>query len=264
MLGLISVRPRNLFRYLVADECSLLKQAEKGVQSDGWGIAFYNSEPVIYKSTRPVYLERDAFSSLAIKKARIIIAHVRKASNPLKVSREELIALENTQPFRHGRYVFAHNGTIYYPREAIAYLGEYRSLLKGINDSEVYFLLLLKELSETGDFLNALRNVIRIFHEIHAERGGGVDIPYTSLNCIFTDGHYLYAATHYLGGPRLKTICLGNEPYYDMTYLSDGESLIVASERTNRRGPWRKIRNGYVIAATVEEGELSFKVLRLV
>ena len=60
MIGIISVRPTSLYKYLVEDECSLLIQAEKGKQSDGWGIGYYERGKLrIFKSPRPVYEEKE-------------------------------------------------------------------------------------------------------------------------------------------------------------------------------------------------------------
>lgn len=82
-----------------------------------------------------------------------------EGQQPRGLPSEMLIGLENTQPFSWGRYVFAHNGTLYVPDEAAILLGDYRRLVRGANDSEVYFALLVKETEENGDVVEALRAI---------------------------------------------------------------------------------------------------------
>src|SRR6185437_6135964 len=71
---------------------------------------------------------------------------VRWASNPMKLPKSEVIGLVHTQPFVHGRWLFAHNGTLYIPREVRAALGDWNQWIQGNNDSEVLFYWLLKHL----------------------------------------------------------------------------------------------------------------------
>ena len=72
--------------------------------------------PRIFKSPKPLYRDRTQVRK-AIKqpKGNILVGHVRWASNPLKLSRKELIGTTHTQPFTHGRWMFAHNGTLLDP-----------------------------------------------------------------------------------------------------------------------------------------------------
>ena len=99
MVGIVSLIPLKALECLAKSECSLLAQAERGKQSDGWGIGYYDASGNlrVFKSPNSVYSEKDLFirvSSSIVSK--IIIAHIRKASNPINLPREKLIGLENT------------------------------------------------------------------------------------------------------------------------------------------------------------------------
>jgi len=61
----------------------------------------------------------------------------------MNLPREKLIGLENTQPFTYKNLIFAHSGLIK-ALEARKKLGKYDDLIKRVNDSEVYFALLIK------------------------------------------------------------------------------------------------------------------------
>jgi len=125
----LSISASNANKYLLEDPCSLYAQSKKDpkrLQGDGWGIGFYkNEDPILIKSEKPIYMDYEDFSS-AVQQARsrIIIAHIRRASNPRGLPREKIISKENSQPFMYGKYIFAHNGTITIPDEVAETLGE--------------------------------------------------------------------------------------------------------------------------------------------
>ena len=263
-MGVISPEPVSAYDLLVQSRCSLLEQAKVGGQSDGWGVGYYiDSELRVLKSPGAAYLEEEAFKRVARSvRSRIIIAHVRKASNPRRLPRELLISMENTQPFSHGNFVFTHNGVIYIPDEVLERLEpRYRKLVKGLNDSEVYFALLLKSLDVSGDVLEALRMVEEELREAMEECGRDVEKPYSSLNTVFSDGERLYAYNRYLsdGG---ESLCLGDQPYYQMVYARIGDGLAVASEKIGMYG-WTEMHNGELLEASVSDGGVEYRVRRL-
>jgi glutamine amidotransferase len=265
LLGAIFAETGSIQHHFLNSECSLFTQAVKGRQSDGWGIGFYSqgNNPVIFKSDKPVYEDKEEFEK-AVKSTmgRIIIAHVRKASNPMGLAREMLISLENSQPFSYSNYVLAHNGTINIPDEVSKRLGPYAKLIKGRNDSEVYFYLLLSLIEKEGDVTNAFKKVehtlMKIFLE---EKVSRFETPFTSLNTIFSDGNRLYAFTRYLYNPG-PSMCYGDAPIYEMCFKISSDHIVVASEKTER-GDWVPLKNNSLLVCWVEGGELKHKVLDL-
>ena len=104
-------------------KAALIANARKG--GDGWGAGWFDkNKPRVFKSFHPMYQDKTRVLSAARQaKGKVLIGHVRWASNPLKLKRSELIGLAHTQPFTHGKYLFAHNGTLFIPKEVAAQLG---------------------------------------------------------------------------------------------------------------------------------------------
>lgn len=264
MIGVISVKSTNLLKYLVNDECSLLVQARKGEQSDGWGIGYYKGGKVrVFKSPNPVYKEEKVFKDISTRiNSKLIIAHVRKASNPRGLPKHMLIGVENSQPFFYKNYLFAHNGTIYIPDEVTETLGKYKELIKGVNDSEVYFAYLIKEWEAKGNIIKAIETVEKGLWDILEKSKRKPHRPYSSLNAIFSDGIRLYALTLYLTGKNIHSICYGDSEYFRLAYYYDDDTLIVASERTNDN-EWKLMNNGELLIAEIQNDKVNYQIIRL-
>jgi len=273
LLGVLSVKPTNARRYLLDDPCSLYIQSmadPRRLQGDGWGIGYYrNGTPVIIKDYKPVYRDYRGFYS-AVQKARsnIIIAHIRRASNPRGLKKEALISVENSQPFNYGRYIFAHNGTIMIPDELADTLGEWKTKIRGLNDSEVYFWWLMKKMSEglglaeaIREFRETMRNLWVKVRSAHPDK----DQPYHVLNIIFSDGEALYAYCEYDEDAKpIRSLCFRDQLVYQMSYRLLDNELIVASEKTNREEDWRTIKNGEMLTGRVENGRVTVETMRLI
>ncbi|MEM1674258.1 MAG: class II glutamine amidotransferase [Candidatus Bathyarchaeia archaeon] len=273
LFGLLSITPSNPAKYLVNDPCSLLSQSNADpfkLQGDGWGIGFYiNGSLRVIKSERPVYEEQERFRSLAEKiKSNIIIAHIRRASNPRGLPRERLISVENSQPFYYGKYVFAHNGVIMIPDEVAEFLGEWRARIRGLNDSEVYFWYIMKEVHEGRALPDALRNFERTLWDIWLNvRDKHLDKtrPYIGLNMVFSDGGRLYAYCKYdeeLDG-AVKSLCYRDQPGMQMVYSLSTERLVVSSEKTNVEEDWRPLESGQLLTGYVENGKIMTTKIRV-
>jgi len=269
LFGMLSVKPASAAKYILEDPCSLYAQSKadpKRLQGDGWGIGFYeDGSPKLIKSERPVYMEYEALSS-AVQHARskVILAHIRRASNPRGLPREKIISKENSQPFSYGRYIFVHNGTIMIPDELADVLGDWKEKIRGFNDSEVYFWFLMKELHEGRDLSSALRRLKETLEDLWKEarrRHPDKKQPYVGLNMILSDGKCLYA---YCGHGDYKTssksLCFGDQPVLEMSYVLDRDRLVVASEKTNREENWKPINDGELLISRIIDGEIVMEV----
>jgi glutamine amidotransferase len=112
---------------------------------DGWGIGYCAAGKIRrLRSTRPASRDPRYARVVDMIRASVVVAHVRDASmGP--------VTIQNSHPFRHGRWLFAHNGTMAgFPavrrqiRAAIP--GDLRSRIRGQTDSEHAFYLLLGNL----------------------------------------------------------------------------------------------------------------------
>jgi glutamine amidotransferase len=109
---------------------------------DGWGIGVYNQSIgwSIQRGTICAHDDGEFHDVAAGSRGEVLVAHVRKRTvGP--------VTLENTHPFRDGRWVFAHNGTLEdldwvrseTPRERL-------EAVRGTTDSELLFAFLLSRL----------------------------------------------------------------------------------------------------------------------
>ena len=241
--------PKSLFAQSRADP--------KRPQKDGWGIGWYPSYPTmpeLVRSARPVFQEPGRFREAAGQaRAALIVAHIRYASNPLVLPRPQLIGEANSQPFTFGRYVFAHNGTLNIPREVARSLGEWEVRIKGHNDSEVLFWLVMKGVQDArGDLAEGLRQAVRhigIVWDVLMPKPGPA--PYTALNLILADGERLAALCLYQEkhADESQALCSPDRPYYEMCYRESPEGLRVASEPTDGSRNWRSLPNGRLLLA---------------
>ena len=162
---------------------------------DGWGLGWYDAGvPRVVRSLTPAHGDADFEKVSHFVDARTVLAHVRKAS----VGR---VAPENTHPFQHGPWLFAHNGTVpdwervRGPLEA-RIDPALRPELRGETDSERCFLLFLSRLRRRCDVESAdvesaaaaLGETVALVREI-SERPG-VDASTTFLA---TDGRLMLA-----------------------------------------------------------------------
>jgi len=260
LFGMLSINPSDARKYLLEDPCSLYVQSKinpRRLQGDGWGIGFYeNGRPIIIKSEKPVYAEHEKFSLTVHRaKSKMILAHIRRASNPRGLPREKIISEENSQPFSFGKYIFAHNGTINIPDEVAEFLGEWGKHIRGLNDSEVYFWFIMKELSSGVDLPSALRKFEETLEDLWIEareRHPDKNRPYVGLNSIICDGETLYAYCRYEGNKRArKSLCFEDQPVFEMSYSVDEGKLVISSEKTNREEAWKPLRSGELLIGRI-------------
>lgn len=133
---------------LVEVQNALLRQREKDSRGlanpDGWGMALWGSQGLQLEQRARSAVGDPRFTEVASQtRPTTAIVHVRAATvgDP---------AVENTHPFRHGPWVFAHNGTLSaFDRVApLLDIGSIRP--SGTTDSEAIFSWLLNRMPEFG------------------------------------------------------------------------------------------------------------------
>jgi predicted glutamine amidotransferase len=277
IFGSLFTRSADLDGHLVSSECSLLAQSDadrKRLQGDGWGIGHYgrSGRPSVVLSTRPVYKEKREYSAAAGNASgRVVIAHIRRASNPSGLPKASLLKPENQQPFAYRNWLFAHNGTLRIPGEVMPRLGRHRRLMKGNNDSEVYFWLLMGAIERSGSvrsgFSGAVETIWKAWRKAPAAVQKKAGRPYVGLNCVLSDGKALYALCKYDGWrPEADDNWLCHpsppRPLFEMCYRvePDGRGLAVASETTEPSGEWLPIKDGDLLEARLVRGRVLVNV----
>lgn len=149
LYGFLATEPTGLECSLVQAQNSLIVQSDRDRRGhrnpDGWGIAEWHSTlPYLTRNTHPAFADRRYVDVASTVRSHAVIAHVRAAT----VGK---VAMENTHPFDHGPWAFAHNGTIpniEYVRTRLN-LGLFAPAW-GDTDSELAFRWILNRMSDFG------------------------------------------------------------------------------------------------------------------
>ena len=204
LYGFRANEPTKVECSLVLAQNALLMQsrADRRGKShpDGWGICSYlDGRPVLER--RAVAAFEDAHFSVTAERtyAETVLAHVRMAT-------VGAIRAENTHPFVHGPWSFAHNGTV----TAFAALEESMAAETGprlqthrigTTDSEQLFYWLLGRMERAGisaeapcSAIVALKRIVAASLTELASRSdrAGAPVP-ARLNVLLTDGSVLLA-----------------------------------------------------------------------
>ena len=141
--------PIRLEELLVKRDRSLIDQslhARQGATTtngDGFGVGWYDDEgaPRVYRSTHPAWNDRNLRELAAGVSSPLFFAHIRASTGTA-------IQETNTHPFRHGRWLWMHNGLVRdFPRvrrELLLAVDESLfASIEGTTDSEAMFFLAL-------------------------------------------------------------------------------------------------------------------------
>jgi len=241
---------------IITEEVETLDKQMK-VESDGWGIGFYQGKASFILKKAVSVLKDERFRNITeAVSSKVIIAHVRKATvGEVKEA--------NTHPFRYGVWLFAHQGTIsdfrkIKPRIKKSLPVSHRKKIKGTTDSEYSFFLFLHNLRRAGSIIkgniplrkaeNALKKTIKSILEynrtLKSETG-------STLNFLITNGRYLLASKvgiplYYIS--RNEVIPKKIEQISDETLLKikleplqgGGKSVIIASEKITDEEGWKE------------------------
>ncbi|MFN0185619.1 MAG: class II glutamine amidotransferase [Aquabacterium sp.] len=215
------------------------EEARTVTNGDGFGIGWYGEreEPAVYREVMPAWSDDNLQSLAATVRSRLFFAHVRAATSGG-------IARSNCHPFRHGRWMFMHNGQIGgYARvrralEARLPDGLYAQR-RGATDSELLFLLTLARIDAGEAPADAVQQVfdavVRLMHE------RGVTEP-LRLAAALTDGR------------RMHAFRLSSDAHPPTLYRCQGpQGLVVASEPLkrddDRDAEWLPLAHGEAVSA---------------
>ena len=158
--------PIYLEQLVCAPRHSLVRQALRAEEArtvtngDGFGVGWYGdrSEPGVYREVMPAWSDENLLALCASVRSRLFFAHVRSATGGG-------ISRQNCHPFRHGRWMFMHNGQI-------GGYGQVRRLLesrlpdslfnarRGATDSELLFLLAVARIEQGEPPADAMQQVL--------------------------------------------------------------------------------------------------------
>ena len=265
LLGVLAPEEISARPWLLDSERSLFIQSNANpemAQRDGWGIGWFDPDGRIHlqKGVRGAFepREKEHFRLVAgSARSRNLIGHLRHASNPMKLPPEQLLSLQNSQPFEDGQSLFAHNGAIPLPRETRKILGALDAKIHGVNDSEVLYWLLQKHYYDSGDVLKAYDAARQDLVTVWERNGRPAGGPWSGLNVLFAPlPDELWAFCCYVGEFG-HNICDDGQPYYQMSYQETPTALIIGSEPfDSHRERWNSLANGEYLHGRIHNGRV--------
>ncbi|OGR68225.1 MAG: hypothetical protein A2179_02610 [Elusimicrobia bacterium GWC2_63_65] len=248
---------------------SLLAQGEVAArpQDDGWGIARLDArgKALLAKSPRPARLEKPAFRKAAAAPARVVLAHLRDASNPGKLPKTRLVGPRNTQPFAGEGLLFGHNGTLFIKDEIRSLLGKYAARVKGVNDSEVLFWQVVKMLDAYGDPALALEMALDEIRTVWVSCRGkypGLKAPYRGLNLYLAGPDSLTVLCHWPGKNKPALLAPGWK-FGQVAWRMEKGRVVFSSEPSDARPGWRRMNDSEIAVASVKGGRLQLSFRRI-
>lgn len=243
--------PVLLSDLLFAPENSLVVQSMhsrlgvEAVNGDGFGVGWYGAqaEPGIYHSTEPAWSDRNLRELSSHASAGRVFAHIRATTGtPVQQS--------NCHPFRHGRWLWMHNG-------AIADFSSVKRdltlevepalfpLIEGSTDSELFFFLALTYGLEQ-DPPAAVARAVGFIEE--TGRRHGVPFP-IQMTVATTDGEVTWAFRYSSEGRSrslfhnvdVSALRLQHPDNPTLQQLSDDARLVVSEPLGSLQGAWREV-----------------------
>jgi predicted glutamine amidotransferase len=254
------IRPEALLydtKYSLVEQSRRDRLAGGYPNADGFGLGWYGERdvPGLYRSIAPAWGDRNLRELAGQIESPLFLAHIRAATGtPIEQT--------NCHPFRHGRWLFMHNGFIdeYQRLRRDLLLAVDPALFSGIEgttDSELIFYLALS-LGLENEPLEALERMVGFVEE--TGRRHGVAEP-LQMTVAASDGERLYAA-RYASGPVVNSLYVTadasavRELYPgDVRFdeFSDDARAIVSEPLGDLPGVWQEVPAGS--APVVQRGE---------
>ena len=216
---------------------------------DGFGIGWYGvgETPATYHSIEPAWNERNLRDLAAHVESGLVFAHIRASSgSPVQQT--------NCHPFRHGRWLWMHNGVIReFPRVkrelVLAVDPELYPFIEGSTDSEVFFYLALT-LGLEDDPPGAVGRAVGLIEDVG--RRAGVEHP-IQMTVATSDGRSVWAFRYSSEGDsrslffstRVDTLREQHPEVAILQELSDESRLVVSEPLGDLKGAWNEVPEAY-------------------
>jgi glutamine amidotransferase len=213
---------------------------------DGFGVGWYSELggiPGLYKSIQPAWNDRNLRELAKHISSPLFFAHIRASTGTA-------VQETNAHPFRHGRWLFMHNGLVReFPRVRrdllLAIDPSLIPELEGSSDSEVLFHLALTFGLE-DDPLTAIEHMVGFVEEV----GHRHEVEYPiQMTVATTDGERIIAARYSSEGQSrtlyfstdAQTLKAQHPDIEELQGLSDDARAIVSEPLGDVVGAWNKV-----------------------
>jgi predicted glutamine amidotransferase len=227
---------------------------------DGFGVGWYDGGemPRLYRSTHPAWNDRNLRELAAGIRSPLFFAHIRASTGTA-------IQETNTHPFRHGRWLWMHNGLVReFPRVrrelVLAVDDSLFPSIEGTTDSEVMFHLALT-LGLEDDPVSAVERMVGFVEE--TGRKHGVDNP-IQMTVATTDGRTIWAfrysserdsrSLYY--STRMEALRAMHPESVELARLSDETRAVVSEPLGDLAGAWNEVPESQVGIIQAGDDEL--------
>jgi glutamine amidotransferase len=268
-----SGQPIRLSDVIFETEHSLIDQslsasrADTTTNGDGFGIGWYDEFelPGVYKHTQPAWNDPNLRDLCAHIISPMFVAHVRAATG------SSAIQQSNCHPFRYGRWLFMHNGSIRQfdrVKRALSLQVDdaLYSEIKGTTDTELMFYLALTfGLDENVE--QAISKMVGVVEDIGFK--AGIQYP-IQMTLGISDGEQLYAF-RYSTERKSNTLFHSRsiaalrefappDLRHGLDRYDEGDRAIVSEPLTDILAPWKEVAESMFI--TVENGDVHHEPFR--
>jgi glutamine amidotransferase len=231
---------------------------------DGFGIGWYGEgeEPALFKGVDPAWNDRNLREVARQIRTRMFFAHIR-ASTGTAVQRS------NCHPFRHGRWLWMHNGMVAGFHDlkrdlALAVAPELYPDIEGTTDSEMLFFLALT-FGLTEDPIPAVERAVGLVEEVAARHG----VPHpVQMTVATTDGEGMWAF-RYASEGRPRSLYFSTRvdklielhPEVEVLHELSAEARFIVSEPLrDLSGAWNEVPES--TCGVVRPGEAEMQPFR--
>jgi glutamine amidotransferase len=258
--------PVSLEELLFKPKNSLVMQSKHSVlgattvNGDGFGVGWYadGDRPGVYRSTEPAWNDRNLRELSALARSRRVFAHVRASTG-------SAVQQTNCHPFRHGNWLWMHNGLVAgFPSVkrdlAMAVDPALYADIEGTTDSEMLFFLALTH-GLRDDPPAAVARAVGLVETTAARHGIADPVQMTVAT---TDGATTWAFRYSSAGSSRSLfhstdVSTLREQYPDnpvLHGLSDDARLVVSEPLGDLQGAWREVPESSYVAISGAAEEL--------
>ena len=243
--------PVGLDDLLFKPENSLVVQGKHSklgastVNGDGFGVGWYaeGPRPGLFRGTDPVWDDRNLREFADLTRSPRLFAHIRASTG-------SAVQQTNCHPFRHGSWLWMHNGLLVdfatMKRElALEVAPELFAEIEGSTDSEMLFFLALTFGLE-DDPPAAVARAVGFVEDVASRHGIADPVQMTVAT---TDGETTWAFRYGSSGQSrslfhstdVSTLRDQHPDRPELHDLSDDARLIVSEPLSDLQGEWREV-----------------------
>jgi predicted glutamine amidotransferase len=258
--------PVNLEDLLYKPANSLVVQSKHSrlgaetTNGDGFGVGWYGDLPTpgVFRSTEPAWNDRNLQELSAHASSGRVFAHIRASTG-------SAVQQTNCHPFRHGRWLWMHNGLVTGFKELkrdllLAVDPVLFPEIEGSTDSELFFFLALTFGLEK-DPPSAVARAVGLIEETGHRHGVTNPIQMTVAT---TDGETTWAFRYSSEGTSRSLfhstdVSTLRQQYPDLPVLhrlSDDARLVVSEPLGDLQGAWQEVPESTCVVVRGGEQEL--------